>query len=118
MSLSDFIDSVTDDAFLNTDFFGESIVRWPGGVEANSETVTCVFNQQEPDRKVVDGLYRQQMATITIAASQSVSAKDLWIYQNRTWSTETVEEADHGMRDVHLMSTDFDHRTSGGGRRL
>lgn len=118
MGLSDFIGDVTDQVFTSTDLLGEAVTRWPDGDSGSSETVNGCFNQQEPDRHVGSDLSRRQKGILTLAASQAVSKNDLWVIDGRTWSVETLEQNDHGIRDVHLTATDYEHRTSGGGRRL
>ena len=41
-------DGATDGVFLTT--FGESITRWPLGVEANAESVTAIVDRDDENR--------------------------------------------------------------------
>jgi hypothetical protein len=91
-------------------FNGETLTRWPLGVQASAASVTAEFEEMEPAayRERGQGVRRRARITTDLALS-SLSVKDCWLRGSEQWEVVTVSDIG-AFRAVDLTLTSDEFR--------
>lgn len=90
--------------------FGESITRWPLGVEDDAETVTAIVDMADESQpgqlggsravRDDDGEQIARTAMLDLAADQATDDRDRWVIAGQRWNTVREIGRDAGMKTV------------------
>lgn len=81
---------------------GESVTRYPLGVEANAVTVTGLFAERTANQLAGRGDDNSRSATLEVAASVATDPRDTWLINSEVWQTTSVNGASAAMKIVEL----------------
>lgn len=89
---------------------GESITRWPLGVEANAETVTAIVDCSDETQagqlaggravRDEDGEQIVRTAMLDVAADQDTDDRDRWVIDGQRWNTVRETGRDAGLKTI------------------
>lgn len=105
---------------------GETIVRWPLGVEANAENVTAIVDRDE--EAALNKLSAMQMehirdrsqegiprvCRIDVPVTQATDDNDQWVIDGEVWEATRVFGRDAGTKTVLLERWDGLYTSRGG----
>ena len=96
---------VTDvsDVFMNTEDFASSVIRYIGGSESNTRSITAIVTLspvQENDDRGRGYIHR---ATMDLSEDVILTASDAIKYDGNRYEIEGIGAAEHGIRTVTLI---------------
>lgn len=89
---------------------GQTVTRWPKGREVDAESVTAVFEEEDPsDSRAIRqraerdlGHNNVRRGWLHLDADQTVSGDDLWKVDGTVWRAVSTGRVEGGMRSVEL----------------
>lgn len=126
-AFNDFVaqSGAADGAFLQ--LFGETVVRWPLGVEANDANVTAIVDKTfevtgrrginpELMPHIRDPFEEQvnRLCLLDIPIGQAWDLDDQWVIDGDVWNTTRQLGEDEGMRTLILERGEPLHTSKGG----
>lgn len=85
---------------------GESLTRWPLGVEADAETVTGIFYERDSSQDKTRGENNVRTARLQITDSDDADPSDVWIIRTEQWSVSSVAGPNAGLRVINLRKSE------------
>lgn len=81
---------------------GETVTRYPLGVEASAASVTGIFNEEEPEKSTGNAEEVIRKGTLRVSDSTSLDLKDQWLIRSERWQTAAKRSAVAGFVVLEL----------------
>lgn len=96
---------VTDvsDVFMNTEDFASSVIRYIGGSESNTRSITAIVTLSQVQENDDRGRGYIHRAAMDLSEDVILTAADAIKYDGNRYEIEGIGAAEHGMRTVTLI---------------
>lgn len=99
----DFSAGAVDDLLYE---LGESLTRWPLGVEADAETVTGIVYERDASQDKTRGENNVRTMRIQISDADDCDPSDVWVIRTEQWSVSSVAGPNAGLRLINLRKSE------------